>query len=124
MTECDIKFLKYCGYDDNQIEHIDDIWDYKKEESYEMWKEGFDTATKELQEKKKNCWKQCKYANPKSEIIQAYISEKEKVKKLQEEMKKDLVSELKELISYSTSPSCTKGMELFIKRIENWEFVK
>ena len=43
---------------------------------------------------------------------------------LQEEMKKDLVSKLKELISYSTSPSCTKGMELFIKRIENWEFIK
>ena len=43
---------------------------------------------------------------------------------LQEEMKKDLVSKLKELISYSTSPSCTKGMELFIKGIEDWEFVK
>ena len=43
---------------------------------------------------------------------------------LQEEMKKDLVLKLKELISYSTSPSCTKGMELFIKRIEDWEFIK
>ena len=43
---------------------------------------------------------------------------------LQEIMKKDLVSKLKGLISYSTSPSCTKGMELFIKGIEDWEFVK
>ena len=54
-------------------------------------------------------------------IEQAYIAG---ATELQEEMKKDLVSKLKELISYSTSPSCTKGMELFIKRIENWEFIK
>ena len=52
---------------------------------------------------------------------ESYIAE---AIELQEIMKKDLVSELKELISYSTSPSCTKGMELFIKRIEDWEFIK
>lgn len=41
-------------------------------------------ATKKLQEKK-TCWKECEYANPKAEIIQSYISEKGKVKELQEE---------------------------------------
>lgn len=51
-------------------------------------------------------------------IEQAYLAG---ATELQEKMKKDLVSKLKELISYSTSPSCTKEMELFIKRIENWE---
>ena len=45
------------------------------------------------------------------QMLDAYIAG---VTELQEEMKKDLVSKLKELISYSTSPSCTKGMELFI----------
>ena len=57
----------------------------------------------------------------KREIMNVYIAG---ATELQEIMKKNLVSELKELISYSTSPSCTKGMELFIKRIENWEFIK
>ena len=55
------------------------------------------------------------------DLKEAYIAG---ATELQEEMKKDLVSKLKELISYSTSPSCTKGMELFIKGIEDWEFVK
>ena len=37
-------------------------------------------------------------------------------------VKEELVSKLEELISYSTSPSCTSGMKLFIKRIKNWEY--
>ena len=37
---------------------------------------------------------------------------------MQETLKSDLIARLKENISYSTSPSCTKGMELFIKSIE------
>ena len=46
---------------------------------------------------------------------------KEQIEKMQETLKSDLIARLKEDISYSTSPSCTKGMELFIKSIENWE---
>ncbi len=40
---------------------------------------------------------------------------------LQEKLKTDLIANLKEKMQYSTSPSCTKGMELFIKTIEKWE---
>ena len=40
---------------------------------------------------------------------------------VQEKLKADLIINLKERIQYSTSPSCTKGMELFIKSIEEWE---
>ena len=43
------------------------------------------------------------------------------IEKMQETLKSDLIARLKEDISYSTSPSCTKGMELFIKSIERWE---
>lgn len=39
------------------------------------------------------------------------------IEKMQETLKSDLIARLKENISYSTSPSCTKGMELFIKSI-------
>ena len=46
---------------------------------------------------------------------------KEQIEKMQETLKSDLIARLKENISYSTSPSCTKGMELFIKSIEKWE---
>ena len=46
------------------------------------------------------------------------------VEKMQETLKLDLIARLKEDISYSTSPSCTKGMELFIKSIERWEIKK
>ena len=40
---------------------------------------------------------------------------------MQDKLKSDLIARLKENMSYSTSPSCTKGMELFIKSIEEWE---
>ena len=46
------------------------------------------------------------------------------IEKMQETLKSDLIARLKEDISYSTSPSCTKGMELFIKSIERWEIKK
>jgi hypothetical protein len=46
---------------------------------------------------------------------------KAQIEKMQETLKSDLIARLKENISYSTSPSCTKGMELFIKSIEEWE---
>ncbi len=46
---------------------------------------------------------------------------KEQIEKMQETLKSDLIARLRENISYSTSPSCTKGMELFIKSIEKWE---
>lgn len=46
------------------------------------------------------------------------------IEKMQETLKSDLIARLKENISYSTSPSCTKGMELFIKSIERWEIKK
>ena len=46
---------------------------------------------------------------------------KQQIEKMQKTLKTDLIARLKENISYSTSPSCTKGMELFIKSIEEWE---
>lgn len=46
---------------------------------------------------------------------------KEQIEKIQEELKADLIANLKERMQYSTSPSCTKGMELFVKSIEEWE---
>lgn len=46
---------------------------------------------------------------------------KEQIEKMQEKLKADLIVRLKEEMQYSTSPSCTKGMELFIKAIEKWE---
>lgn len=49
---------------------------------------------------------------------------KAQIEKMQETLKSDLIIRLKENISYSTSPSCTKGMELFIKSIEEWEIKK
>lgn len=70
-------------------------------------------------------------------IVIDYITDLEKINKelkkenerlktdyeiLIDKMKKDLISELKELIDYSTSPSCTRGMKLFIKRIKNWKY--
>lgn len=45
----------------------------------------------------------------------------EQIEKMQDKLKSDLIARLKENMSYSTSPSCTKGMELFIKSIEEWE---
>lgn len=39
-----------------------------------------------------------------------------------DKMKRDLIRQLNELIDYSTSPSCTSGMKLFLKRIKNWEY--
>jgi cell division protein FtsB len=43
------------------------------------------------------------------------------IEKMQEKLKTDLIANLKENMQYSTSPSCTKGMELFIRSIEKWE---
>lgn len=43
------------------------------------------------------------------------------VEKMKEKLKADLIANLKEQMQYSTSPSCTKGMELFIRSIEEWE---
>lgn len=43
------------------------------------------------------------------------------IEKMQDKLKSDFIARLKEKMSYSTSPSCTKGMELFIKSIEKWE---
>ena len=43
------------------------------------------------------------------------------IEKMKDKLKSDLIARLKENMSYSTSPSCTKGMELFIKSIEEWE---
>lgn len=43
------------------------------------------------------------------------------IEKMKEKLKSDLISKLEELISYSTSPSCTSGMKLFIQRIRDWE---
>lgn len=45
----------------------------------------------------------------------------QQIEKMQEKLKADLIADLKERIQYSTSPSCTKGMELFIRSIEEWE---
>ena len=50
------------------------------------------------------------------------ITELEKqIEKIQEKLKAELIAKLKEQMQYSISPSCTKGMELFIKSIEKWE---
>lgn len=46
---------------------------------------------------------------------------KAQIEKMQEKLKADLIAKLEEQIQYSTSPSCTKGMELFIKSIKKWE---
>lgn len=46
---------------------------------------------------------------------------KEQIKNMQEKLKADLIANLKEKMQYSTSPSCTKGMELFIRSIEKWK---
>lgn len=43
------------------------------------------------------------------------------IEKMQEKLKADLIARLEEQMQYSTSPSCTKGMELFIRTIEEWE---
>lgn len=43
------------------------------------------------------------------------------IEKMQEKLKADLIARLEEQMQYSTSPSCTKGMELFIRSIEEWE---
>ena len=43
------------------------------------------------------------------------------IEKMQKKLKADLIARLEEQIQYSTSPSCTKGMEQFIKSIEKWE---
>lgn len=52
----------------------------------------------------------------------AYIAgAKAQIGKIQEKLKADLIANLKERMQYSTSPSCTKGMELFIKSIKEWE---
>lgn len=50
----------------------------------------------------------------------AYEPIEDLIYKLQDNMKKSLIDHLTENIQYSTSPSCTKGMELFIKSIEDW----
>lgn len=50
----------------------------------------------------------------------AYEPIEDLIYKLQDSMKKSLIDRLTENIQYSTSPSCTKGMELFIKSIEDW----
>lgn len=50
----------------------------------------------------------------------AYEPIEDLIYKLQDSMKKSLIDRLTENIRYSTSPSCTKGMELFIKSIEDW----
>ena len=46
---------------------------------------------------------------------------KAQIEKMQEKLKADLIARLEEQMQYSTSPSCTKGMELFIKSIKEWE---
>lgn len=46
------------------------------------------------------------------------------IEEMQEKLKADLIAKLKEQMQYSTSPSCTKGMELFIKSIEKWKIKK
>lgn len=50
----------------------------------------------------------------------AYEPIEDLIYKLQDGIKKSLIDKLTENIQYSTSPSCTKGMELFIKSIEDW----
>lgn len=62
-------------------------------------------------------------------LILSFIEPREKrlaeletqVEKMKEKLKADLIAKLKEQMQYSTSPSCTKGMELFIKSIDKWE---
>lgn len=57
-----------------------------------------------------------------TEIAEKRIADLEaKIEKMQEKLKADLIARLEEQMQYSTSPSCTKGMELFIKSIEEWE---
>ena len=82
MTEEQIrkKLSVYLDKNDFDIPSLGDMVDFAQEIATE--------ATKELQEEKKNCWKQCEYANPKTEIIQSYISEKEKVKELEAQIEK------------------------------------
>lgn len=53
--------------------------------------------------------------NERNKMLEAQIE------KMQEKLKADLIARLEEQMQYSTSPSCTKGMELFIRSIEEWE---
>lgn len=82
--------------------------------------------TGEKREKFKKWLKQFQKENDRSPTIEEVYDEATKelqaqIEKMKEMLKSDLIARLKENISYSTSPSCTKGMELFIKSIEEWE---
>ena len=69
----------------------------------------------ELEDKLANADYQLEGRDIKIKELEAHIE------KMQEKLKADLITSLKEQMQYSTSPSCTKGMELFIKSIEKWE---
>ena len=56
-----------------------------------------------------------------SEMFNTIALQEQQIEKMQEKLKADLIANLEKQIQYSTSPSCTKGMELFIKSIKEWE---
>ena len=90
---------------------------------------GAEIATKELQEENADqklkidrLESYCDAYNYLQRTYQEEIKElRVQIEKMQEKLKADLIARLEEQMQYSTSPSCTKGMELFIKSIEKWE---
>ena len=84
-----------------------------KQEAAEYAKENF---CDEVRATARNAYLDC--ARLKEKRIEKLETQ---MKKMQEKLKADLITDLKERMQYSTSPSCTKGMELFIKSIKEWE---
>ena len=104
MTDEEIKKLK------------DEINTWKKASSANSYK-AF-----QLQEENKTLSKHIlELQNDKGELTDKCRELESQIEKMQEKLKADLIANLKEKMQYSTSPSCTKGMELFIKSIEKWE---
>jgi hypothetical protein len=91
----------------------------------ELWKKASeDNSYKafQLQEENKTLVQHIlELQKDKGELVDRCRKLETQIEKMQEKLKADLIARLEEQIQYSTSPSCTKGMELFIKSIEKWE---
>lgn len=50
MTDCEKQFLKLCGYSNERIENWNDDtdWDFRKEDNFELYKEGYEQGQKSL----------------------------------------------------------------------------
>jgi len=50
VTDCEKQFLKFSGYSNEKIENWNDDteWDFRKEEYFEVYKEGYEQGQKSL----------------------------------------------------------------------------